>query len=676
MNRLLHLFLIIFLYSLTSFTVVVNSDAQSSSPPPTPPVFTEGASTTRTVAENSPINTYVGTPITATDADNSGTLTYRLSGRDRGYFKIRTHSAQIRTRKVLNYETDSELQIQVVVTDGVLTDTIDVTVNVTDVNENPVFTEGSSTTRSIPEDASWFTRVGTPVLASHPTGERISYSLSGAGSKFIVVRRSGQIRTYAALDYEQQTSHTFTLTATDNDNNASSIQVTVNVTDVDDNRPPTFDRSDSYSKRFYISADTAIGSNVGTPIVATDPDGDTLTYGMSTDSAAEAFNLDQNGQLTSARIFGPDSPEFFLFHINVSDGEFTDIIHVIVYIIPVITPVEDRTPAVRDEIVRLLSNRTRAEDVTKEDLLKLDELTITNTNTSSLKRTDFDGLTNVYWLNLENNALTELQDNVFAELSGLETLLLDNNQISSVSLRAFDGVYGLKGVYLDNNQIASLPAGVFRATSSIQQISLGGNALTSVESNVFSNLPNLTNLYLHNNQIASIADDAFSGSTNIWSFHLGGNNLTEISEICLRGLTKLKQFALSNNQLTLLPVDIFKGKKDLNYLWLRGNNANPIPLRVDIIRKVSSTRATIKVIIPVCAPYDMQVPITVTNGRIVGGNTVTVLRGTKESAYVTVKRTEDTGRVTVNIGTMPSLPRNHNGYNFVKDATLPITVIK
>ena len=53
------------------------------------PTFTDGATATRMVDENSEAGTAVGAPVAATDADTDDTLTYSLSGGDATYFSHR-----------------------------------------------------------------------------------------------------------------------------------------------------------------------------------------------------------------------------------------------------------------------------------------------------------------------------------------------------------------------------------------------------------------------------------------------------------------------------------------------------------------------------------------------------------------------------------------------------------
>ena len=62
-----------------------------------PPVFSDGAMTTLSVAENSAVGTDVGAPVTATDADSGDTLTYTLEGTDAASFTIDSGTGQIET---------------------------------------------------------------------------------------------------------------------------------------------------------------------------------------------------------------------------------------------------------------------------------------------------------------------------------------------------------------------------------------------------------------------------------------------------------------------------------------------------------------------------------------------------------------------------------------------------
>ena len=78
-----------------TYTVIVAADDQTdiaritvsidatAAPPNNPPVFSDGASATRSVPAGAPAGTSIGGPVAATDADSGDTLTYSSKGRTR-----------------------------------------------------------------------------------------------------------------------------------------------------------------------------------------------------------------------------------------------------------------------------------------------------------------------------------------------------------------------------------------------------------------------------------------------------------------------------------------------------------------------------------------------------------------------------------------------------------------
>ena len=93
-------------------------------------------STTRTIAENTAAGMPIGAPVAATDANSGDTLTYSLEGTVAASFRIDGSTGQLRTSAALDYETTSTYNVVVRATDSAgLYDTIDVTINVTDVVE-------------------------------------------------------------------------------------------------------------------------------------------------------------------------------------------------------------------------------------------------------------------------------------------------------------------------------------------------------------------------------------------------------------------------------------------------------------------------------------------------------------------------------------------------------------
>ena len=154
-------------------------------PDNTAPVFS-GTTATRTVPENSTVGTSVGAVVTATDADND-TLTYSLEGTDAASFDIDSGTGQIKTKSGVTYNheaTKNSYSVTVKASDGTESDTITVTISVTDVAEQPskpsaptlAQVTGSATSLS----ASW----SAPGLNGGPalTGYQMQYREGSTGT--------------------------------------------------------------------------------------------------------------------------------------------------------------------------------------------------------------------------------------------------------------------------------------------------------------------------------------------------------------------------------------------------------------------------------------------------------------------------------------------------------------
>ena len=121
-------------------------------------------------------------------------------------------------------------------------------------NQDPTFTEGARTGRSVSETTAAGASIGAPVTARDPNGDRLTYSLSGTdAAAFGIVASSGRLQTKAALDYEAKNSYAVTVAVRDGkdpDSNPDSrtddtIRVTITVTDVNEAPPSTATRGSS-----------------------------------------------------------------------------------------------------------------------------------------------------------------------------------------------------------------------------------------------------------------------------------------------------------------------------------------------------------------------------------------------------------------------------------------------
>ncbi|MCG9134111.1 cadherin domain-containing protein [Candidatus Poribacteria bacterium] len=286
------------------------------------PIFTEGSSTTRSVAENTPAGKNIGSPVTATDADED-TLTYTLGGADAGSFGIVSTTGQLQTRDPLDYEKKNTYAVIVTVSDGSATDTIGVTIDVTDVEENnaPVFVEGSATERSVAENTPAGKNIGAPVVAEDEDEEDIlTYSLSGVdAASFGIVSTTGQLQTRDPLDYEKKDTYSVAVLVSDGEGGTDTIGVAINVTDVEENNAPVFVEGSATERS--IPENTPAGRNIGAPVVAEDADEeDVLTYSLSGVDAGSFGIVSTTGQLRTRAPLDYEQRNVYSVAVLVSDG--------------------------------------------------------------------------------------------------------------------------------------------------------------------------------------------------------------------------------------------------------------------------------------------------------------------------------------------------------------------
>ena len=282
------------------------------------------------VAENTPAGEDIESPVTATDYEGD-TLTYGLTGTDAVSFDINSSTGQIETLAPLDRETKSSYHLAVSVNDGkdiygnpnsAVDDSIDVTINVTDANEAPVFEANAPTALNVVENTAAGVDIGTPVTAIDPEGNTVTYSLDdGDGAAFEIDDTSGQIKTKDALDRETKDSYTVTVTASD-DGGANATHV-VTITVGNEVEPPTFDEEPEQGQSNIsrsIPENTLAGRPIGDPVSATDEESNPLTYSLD-DQDGAAFDIDSGtGQIKTKDPLDHETKENYSVTVSVTDG--------------------------------------------------------------------------------------------------------------------------------------------------------------------------------------------------------------------------------------------------------------------------------------------------------------------------------------------------------------------
>ena len=292
--------------------------------PSLPPTF-PGETDTQAVDENRSASTIVAT-VTATDPEGQA-LTYTLSGRDAASFTIPNSAAgRLRAKATLNHEDRSSYQVIVTAADPYgLSDSVTLTISVTDVNETPAFPSSETGVRRVAETTAAGVNIGAPVAATDADNDALTYSLGGtdAGS-FDIVSGTGQLQTKASLDGASGNSYSVTVSVRDSKDDEgnpdtttdSTIAVTILVTEV--NEAPVFP---SAMATRTIPENTPAGRNIGAPVAATDPDNDALTYSLNGADAGSFDIVSGTGQLQTKASLDGASGNSYSVTVSVRDSK-------------------------------------------------------------------------------------------------------------------------------------------------------------------------------------------------------------------------------------------------------------------------------------------------------------------------------------------------------------------
>ena len=507
---------------------------------------------------------------------------------------------------------------------------LDVTVTVLDVDEAPVITGPAAV--SFAEHS--VTGVGQ-YSAADPEGETATLALGGTDAASFTFA-DGTLTFNAAPDYETQDSYSATLTASDG-TNTSTLGVTITITDVDETAvnfgPVVDDQAERYQG--FTGTDNAPRGTLVSKVydgIFSDPNGDELTYTVSVPAdrsgLVDTVYVLEDIQRVFIRLDAEDDwgavtpalpkPLVTTVTLTATDpgglsasvtGEFRTNWEAAPA--PALSSVCDRTPQVRDVLVKLLGKA--CENIGAEDLARVVKLDLSNKGLRSLRTEDFSGMSSLREVDASSNNFTSWTDACAASYGDtVQNINLTNNKLGGTGARIpagcftatkfpelrslhlaatrtnslagnpFDGLTKLEILDLSQNQITIVPVATFEDLSELWYLDLGRNALTSsglpvttsgsvVTDAVFDDLSSLEWLAL-NNQFEQDSSNNFEPKTTA--------QLTTLNTNVFKGLSSLKELDLANNGFTKtspnhLPNGVFTPLTSLESLALFGNSGAP-----------------------------------------------------------------------------------------------------
>ncbi|XP_068093989.1 leucine-rich repeat-containing protein 24 isoform X2 [Hyperolius riggenbachi] len=148
---------------------------------------------------------------------------------------------------------------------------------------------------------------------------------------------------------------------------------------------------------------------------------------------------------------------------------------------------------------------------------------------------------------LQDNAISQIQQQDLSPLLGLQYLYIQNNSISGLEPGAFKSQQHLVELALNGNRIHLINSSIFKGLEHLRVLYLAGNQITRLVSYTFSDLQRLQELHLQENNIEALQEQAFSGLSSLALLDLSKNSLRTISRGALRPLISLQVLRLTDN---------------------------------------------------------------------------------------------------------------------------------
>ena len=528
-----------------------------------------GTISPRTLAEGDP-SEHVDISGNFRDPDGDS-LSYMVRSDDTGVARVSVSGTQV----TIAPKSAGSATITVTASDGELTATQSFSVTVTAApvaNRAPV-TVGTISPRTL--------TVGDPserVFVSgnfqDPDNDSLIYTAQSDNTSVATVNFSGSLITVSARGVG---SATVTVTASDGELTATqSFSVTVTAAPVANRAPVTVG---TISPRTLTVDGSSERVNVSSYF--RDPDNDSLVYTVDSDNTTVATVEVSGSQVTIT----PQDVGSATITVTASDGNLTVTQDFTVTVTggqvrqidtQPTQDICDRTQQVLDEILVEMDVDDCA-DLGSNDLSSITSLGLHDAGITTLKESDFQGLTGLDDLDLSDNSLRSLPAGVFNGLTALFSLELYNNSLSSLPVSVFNELGALDFLDLSGNSLSSLSVGVFDGLSTLRRLELEENSLGSLPVDIFDELSSLRMLYLEDNNLRSLPVGAFNGLSALETLELRENSLSSLSVGVFGGLSALEFLDLRENSLRSLPVGIFDGLDALETLDLEDNQFTTLP---------------------------------------------------------------------------------------------------
>lgn len=189
-------------------------------------------------------------------------------------------------------------------------------------------------------------------------------------------------------------------------------------------------------------------------------------------------------------------------------------------------------------------------------------IVISHENDLQLKREQFSGLNNLWYLELSTTQI--IPDDMFADLPKLRTIKMSVEHVN-------------KKLFANLNELVSL-----QLTIRSREI------LNNFDTSELKSAPKFNELKLYYNNFSNLSKRFFEGCSNIEHLEMRFNTIETFDFDAFEPLTNLKRIAMDHNEISALPAELFSKNKKLEIVRIFAEFNKILPMPPGILSNLQS----------------------------------------------------------------------------------------
>ncbi|KAJ3612531.1 hypothetical protein NHX12_020803 [Muraenolepis orangiensis] len=199
-----------------------------------------------------------------------------------------------------------------------------------------------------------------------------------------------------------------------------------------------------------------------------------------------------------------------------------------------------------------------------KSLKGLTALILVNNKLTVIHPKAFSSLVKLQRLYLSKNLLKEMPANM---PKSLQELRIHENAITKIKKSSFQGMSNVIVMELGSNPLSSIELGAFADLKRVSYIRIADTNITEIPKGLPSSL---SELHLDSNKISKVMADSFKGMRNLAKLGLGYNEISMVENGTLANVPHMRELHLDNNALTGVPPGLPEHKY-IQVVYLHAN---------------------------------------------------------------------------------------------------------